>query len=162
MSDDYPLPLEDWRSKAKCKNYLELFFPSDASAVSPDHPAIKMCRRCPVRQQCLDDALRFDSFEDHGIRGGLTKAQRDTLRRGKPLRRTAEADILDMFAEGDWWTIRTASDRLRKSEHHVRQVLTKLWRQGLIHAEPDPTWQGVGTRRIRYCDPLALREEVAS
>jgi hypothetical protein len=162
MSDDYPLPLEDWRTEAVCKGHLDLFFRDERGPIAPDHPALMMCRRCPVRSQCLDDALKFGEFDDHGIRAGLTPAQRHKLRSGKPMRRHARHDILDALAGGEWWIVATLADEVRRTVHHVRQELQRMVKEGLVHAERDPTWVGMGSPRIRYCDPLALREEVAS
>lgn len=40
-----------------------------------------VCRRCPVREQCLSFAL--ENGETHGVWGGMTPDQRKTLRRGR-------------------------------------------------------------------------------
>lgn len=42
--------------------------------------AIGACRQCPVRVECLADALDTPADQDHGIRGGLTRNQRNKLR----------------------------------------------------------------------------------
>lgn len=42
--------------------------------------AIAVCERCPVRYECLADALDTPADQDHGIRGGLTRNQRNGLR----------------------------------------------------------------------------------
>lgn len=41
--------------------------------------AVKVCHGCPVRQQCLDEALRTD--EPFGIWGGLGARERSRLLR---------------------------------------------------------------------------------
>lgn len=46
----------------------------------------EMCHGCPVKVACLADALATSPYDDHGIRAGLSAAQRRTLRDGKPER----------------------------------------------------------------------------
>jgi hypothetical protein len=42
--------------------------------------ALKLCRTCPVRLECLKYALEWEAF---GIWGGFTERQRDTIRKRK-------------------------------------------------------------------------------
>ncbi|MFJ3923167.1 WhiB family transcriptional regulator [Streptomyces sp. NPDC090022] len=56
-----------------------------------DEAAKRVCARCPVRQACLDHALR--TREPYGVWGGLTEEERKALsgrpgRSGPPRRRT--------------------------------------------------------------------------
>jgi hypothetical protein len=73
-----------WRERAACRDVdPELFFPT-AKPGTPAHdrqaaPAKKVCRRCPVREQCLTDAL---ARLPHGVAGGLTEHEREQIRRG--------------------------------------------------------------------------------
>lgn len=60
-----------WRSRAECRETPEHFFPDDDFAV---REAKKMCAQCPVRNACLEEALRFR--EPYGIWGGLTPEER--------------------------------------------------------------------------------------
>lgn len=73
---------EPWRAEAACKGVdPELFFVGRADTASgqPDRAAAKaVCRRCPVRTECLDHALA--AGERHGIWGGLTELERKPLR----------------------------------------------------------------------------------
>lgn len=41
--------------------------------------AIAICKQCPVKADCLDDAI--DGKLEHGIYGGLTPRQRRRLKR---------------------------------------------------------------------------------
>ena len=67
-----------WADKAACAGTdPEAFFPDRGG--NP-HPAKKVCRDCPVRQQCLDYALKH--AENWGIWGGLTDNERRSIRRG--------------------------------------------------------------------------------
>lgn len=42
--------------------------------------AIKICWQCPVRQECLRDALKLDL--EYTIRGGYTPREREIIREG--------------------------------------------------------------------------------
>lgn len=68
----------DWRDLAACRGLdPELFFDPDRAA-----EAAQACAGCPVREACLDWALR--NREGHGIWGGLDEDERraaDTSRR---------------------------------------------------------------------------------
>jgi WhiB family redox-sensing transcriptional regulator len=64
-----------WRQKARCAGYdTEVFFPEDTQ---PTLVAKSLCRRCPVKIDCLVHALQ--QGERYGIWGGLTAHERDLL-----------------------------------------------------------------------------------
>ena len=66
-----------WTNQAACRGTdTEIFYPvtSDEEA-----EALSICATCPVRAQCLDDALR--NRETYGIWGGTTPEQRRRIRR---------------------------------------------------------------------------------
>ncbi len=71
-----------WRDQAECRDVdPELFFP--ASQRGPTHDAQvaaakEVCARCPVRAECLAEALARIPY---GIAGGLTGHERALLRR---------------------------------------------------------------------------------
>lgn len=73
----------DWRELASCaRGYNpELWYPRDADAFDERSEAIAICRRCPVRAECL--AAGAD--EDHGIWGGLTSRQRHKLKKKRDM-----------------------------------------------------------------------------
>lgn len=84
MTSTHTTPCCDWRSAAACLNTdPETFFP--VAEAGPVHErqvsaAKAVCAGCPVRAECLDEALvRMPD----GIAGGLTAAERRGLgRRG--------------------------------------------------------------------------------
>ncbi len=79
----------DLKNKGACKDeYSEIFFVQGEQNRSPNkrdlvviEEARSVCRRCPVREECL--AYAFDSGEEWGIWGGLTSAERREIRRDK-------------------------------------------------------------------------------
>ena len=71
--------MNDWHNDAACKGMgAELFFP-----LVGDHKqaqaAKRICATCPVREDCLEDAL--ESGQSHGVWGGLTVRERRRLSR---------------------------------------------------------------------------------
>ena len=71
---------QDWRAHALCaKNDPDLFFAAGAL----EHKLAKtVCRRCPVRSECLSYAM--DAPVDHGVWGGMTERERRRYRRRAP------------------------------------------------------------------------------
>ncbi|RAV04456.1 WhiB family transcriptional regulator [Mycolicibacter senuensis] len=67
-----------WQEQALChQSDPEMFFPEKGGATSA---AKRICRACPVRQECLNHAL--DNDERFGIWGGLSERERRKLRPG--------------------------------------------------------------------------------
>lgn len=65
----------EWRERALCaQTDPEAFFPEKGGSV---REAKKVCRRCPVRAECLADAVAHR--EQWGIWGGLTIRERRPL-----------------------------------------------------------------------------------
>jgi WhiB family redox-sensing transcriptional regulator len=68
-----------WTQSAECaKPNQPLMFPDEGDAVGIEQ-ARDVCNACPVRQQCLSEAL--DRNESHGMWGGMTAAERRVIRR---------------------------------------------------------------------------------
>ena len=66
-----------WQDSAACIGAdTAIFFPESGDPVSP---AKALCRACPVREQCLADAL--ERGEVHGVWGGLSVKERRKYRR---------------------------------------------------------------------------------
>jgi len=68
-----------WVEYAACREVdPAIFFPEKGESALP---AVRICRRCPVRDECLEDA---DSTGDlWGVRGGLGEQQRRRIREGR-------------------------------------------------------------------------------
>jgi WhiB family redox-sensing transcriptional regulator len=79
--DQVAQPPFDWRLSAACQELdPDLFFPigSAGPAVTQIAEAKRVCLTCPVRTPCLDWAMRH--YQDFGIWGGTTEAERQALR----------------------------------------------------------------------------------
>ncbi|GAB6901979.1 WhiB family transcriptional regulator [Kineosporia succinea] len=81
---------DDWRHEAACRDVdLEeiQFFPGDDEARNWDPmPALKVCSRCPVMQQCRIEADVSEGRADgkvQGVWGGETAGTRIARRRAK-------------------------------------------------------------------------------
>ncbi len=82
----------DWTAWAACRaEDPELFFPigTTGPALHEAEEAKAVCAHCPVRNECLDWALRVG--EAHGVWGGTTPEERRWLRRSRPSRRPSSA-----------------------------------------------------------------------
>jgi len=69
----------DWPSMAACRN-------GDPDALfvqgAEQNVAKRICRSCPVRYECLADAL--DNRIEFGVWGGMTERERRALLRSRP------------------------------------------------------------------------------
>jgi hypothetical protein len=66
-----------WHDDAACRDAAPaLFFPEVGGTATK---AKAICAGCPVREQCLDDAIERN--EEHGVWGGMTPEERRTFRR---------------------------------------------------------------------------------
>lgn len=66
-----------WMAQGRCRQVdRDVFFPRDGHGVSV---ALEICRRCPVRAQCL--AYAIDQHIEHGIWGGTSERERRRLAR---------------------------------------------------------------------------------
>lgn len=69
----------DWHHDVACRDAdPELFFPLPSDVLAEDK-AKAVCRFCPARRRCLDEAMANGLWE--GIWGGLTPAERRSLHR---------------------------------------------------------------------------------
>ncbi|OQQ16103.1 hypothetical protein B0675_02115 [Streptomyces sp. M41(2017)] len=82
---------EDWWVGAVCAGDLERFFRSSTVA------AAAICRTCPVRAECLYDALDADA--PNGVWGGLIRSERRALPELPPERSTAIPLLRDLLAD---------------------------------------------------------------
>lgn len=73
----------------------ELFFPPRGVSC-PE--AVRVCRGCPVRVECLTEALA--TGEQYGIRAGLSERQRRRLVRGRGARRAARSAAVSPAGSG--------------------------------------------------------------
>ena len=73
-------PGSSWRDEAACLEYPDEWFtgPHDPGAT---RRAIEVCNTCPVKQPCLETALRIEVSADLGIWGGTTSTGRRRIRR---------------------------------------------------------------------------------
>ena len=102
--------VREWRERAACRGGVDpdLFFPAAESGAARDaqvRAAKAVCARCPVRSECLDEALVRIPY---GIAGGLTERERQRLRRTHRAITSApkEEAAGEVWAEGprDGWT----------------------------------------------------------
>jgi len=71
--------LQEWRKQASCRNIEKRHFYAHEQGERLPIPefVITACQFCPVKQQCLDYALKH---EDYGYWGGTTARERREMR----------------------------------------------------------------------------------
>ena len=71
----------EWRDRAACRGTdTEDWFDENLEA-----RCLRICASCPVRQECLDDAMRTEHGQEAwGVRGGRTAATRMLMDAGMP------------------------------------------------------------------------------
>lgn len=83
--------MSEWYERAACKGQdINIFYDSSVKGVTrPHNKALGFCNgtnerpACPVRDECLGFALSFPlEYDQYGIFGGMTGAQRRRIRRG--------------------------------------------------------------------------------
>ncbi|MGW2613634.1 WhiB family transcriptional regulator [Streptomyces sp. NPDC001500] len=82
--------MDDWREHAECRTEdPDLFFPIGTSgpALLQTEQAKAVCRRCPVREACLEWAMETD--QTLGVWGGTSETERRALKRRIRARRSA-------------------------------------------------------------------------
>ncbi|ANS62678.1 regulatory protein [Streptomyces lincolnensis] len=80
--------MENWRDHAACRHEdPDLFFPigTTGPALVQQEQAKAVCRRCPVREECLEWAL--DTGQAIGVWGGTSENERRALKRRAAARR---------------------------------------------------------------------------
>lgn len=71
----------DWRDSAICKGTDQtIWFPDAEDSRIAYQKARAICSKCPVRQECLDDAIATDELT-HGFRGGMKPKERQRYAR---------------------------------------------------------------------------------
>lgn len=77
----------EWMAEGSCREQApSLFFPSDGVGVEV---ARRICATCPVKEPCLEYALR--NGIDHGVWGGASERERRRIARRRRLERAAGA-----------------------------------------------------------------------
>lgn len=80
----------DWLEQAACKGTPITLWCWGPGVDRPPARAVELCAACPVRRECLQDALSTrHSDDEHGYRAGTTPADRRRIRRKQPRNRAA-------------------------------------------------------------------------
>jgi WhiB family redox-sensing transcriptional regulator len=123
----------DWRRDAACtSHHPELFFPIGTAgpALAQQERARQICRSCPVRLACLEWAI--DVGADHGIWGGLSEQERQSLRRRRRSGRPTGTDLRVVASE-------TALTTRAASRQRTTNAASSLQRHPHATEVPAPT-----------------------
>lgn len=72
-----------WSDHAECKDHPEDLWFGFGDGTTKEAKAI--CNVCPVKEDCLEDALAQPSTSDFGIRGGTSARERIRIRKRRKL-----------------------------------------------------------------------------
>lgn len=80
------MPSTDWEQRAACRDWVGVFDQTFDSSTRTGARhldlAAEVCQRCPVRRECLQEALAVETpTTRYGMRAGLMPAQRSRLAR---------------------------------------------------------------------------------
>lgn len=82
----------NWTDDAACIGLdTELFFVDRGQgSTSEMHTIFKMCKKCPVKDECLEEAMRIEKHYGtrHGIWGGKTPTERNLIARDRLIDKT--------------------------------------------------------------------------
>ncbi|MDU7361434.1 MAG: WhiB family transcriptional regulator [Propionibacteriaceae bacterium] len=70
--------VSEWTLRANCRDLADALFPEGKD----QKRARAVCRDCPVRSECLAEAL--DNRIEWGVWGGMTERERRALLRARP------------------------------------------------------------------------------
>lgn len=82
LGNDWPrTDTANWRDQASCKTRPDLnWYPGQGEQFDEQ---LAVCAGCPVRDDCIAEALAATEYDDLGIWGGMSQRQRTLLRRGQ-------------------------------------------------------------------------------
>jgi WhiB family redox-sensing transcriptional regulator len=118
----------EWRDNAACDGLdVDIFFPEKGK---PTDPAKAVCAVCPVKDDCLADAMIWG--ERHGVRGGLSGDERRRLRKStnlptkltgrapEPIKHGTAAGYAQEYRRGipRCQDCRTAHNRMNRGRYH--------------------------------------------
>lgn len=117
--------IENWRNSALCaQSDPDAWFPEKGAA--PPYTQRRICNSCPVRQECLDEAL--DMGYRYGIWGGTTHRQRLGKYRDQPVHPAGDSMIKDLVQEYTRYgmTAKQIAERLKVDKRTVVRTRSQL------------------------------------
>jgi hypothetical protein len=153
---DYALHRDEWKDRALCAQAdPEEWFPEKGGST---RQAKKVCGRCPVRQECLDEALENHDF--HGIRGGYAPKELQAISLGRPVQtrgNQVDATKVRHRVDNPSWRRDYPGEKLNPAEC---AEAVKILRQ---RGESSATIQRVyGLKAERYEKPKPKRRRAAA
>jgi hypothetical protein len=135
-----------WYDRASCQGLEELFFPT-ARRKGAEAAAQRVCVECPVRGDCLDDAMQVEGTAEsrYAVRGGLTSTERTDLQKARDEGRRAATR--SNASEGQRTT--ALSTRRQPVEHGTRRGYQRHRRLGETACEPCRIANAAADRRLR-------------
>lgn len=111
----------------------DLFHPDDAAGVER---AKAVCRRCPIADACLQHAL--DNRVDDGVQGGLTGAERVSLRRATIRHQLSHEVVMTRAAQAREAT--PEGPKPRTVQEHAARHTVRIFGGHIEWAGPKRPW----------------------
>jgi hypothetical protein len=113
-----------WQDEAACRGLdpaeaMRIFFPARGER---NAEAVDYCNACPVRQECLDDALAERGYRTLGVWGGMSERQRRSV--------PQKARVARVCALNGCPVTFTPTDRrqLYCTPNHAKYAANRKWR----------------------------------
>ena len=102
MTNEWHVQRHQWRDHAACIGKPTRWFYAAERWRELNELALAICAGCPVRLECLEDAIAFEVGDrvTFGVRGGLLAGERVELVRRRAVEVVAEpgAELHEVFA----------------------------------------------------------------
>jgi hypothetical protein len=97
----------------------EMFFPVSMNTVPKD--AYAVCAKCPIVEECLDEALSVPRVSDHGVWGGTLPTDRARIRKRPSLRLVYLNRLQEEYSDEG----RARKKETRRQKEHARRYPAK-------------------------------------
>jgi hypothetical protein len=115
----------EWHRRASCVGRTAEMFPRSRTNSTAWRDALAICKGCPVRRECDEDAERRN--EQFGVWGG---------RRRQGVASRMRLDVV--MADQEEWTVEELCVSVGVSPHAMRRYLRAAANRGLVAVRPDP------------------------
>jgi WhiB family transcriptional regulator, redox-sensing transcriptional regulator len=137
-----------WRDDAACIGADPRVFTDPRPDTSDARRAVEICQACPVKQPCLDTALKIEAPADVGIWGGTTAQARRRLRRERH-RAAVQADSRPLVRQRPLEPLAAKTEGLHLVEDDNGDFVDRSGRVIVFEIHGDPPYMLMIDRRPR-------------
>ena len=137
-----------WRDDAACIGADPRIFTDPRPDTGDARRAVEICQTCPVKQPCLDTALKIEAPADVGIWGGTTAPARRRLRRERH-RAAVHADSRPLVRQRLLEPLAAKTEGLHLVEDENGDFIDRSGRVIVFEVHGDPPYMLMIDRRPR-------------